>query len=133
MRSQGASVTVSSVAYITVGQENCTRIELYYTDRGEGQPVVLVHGYPFDGRAWEQQRRALLAAGHRVVTYDRRGFGRSSPPGGGYDFETLTADLAILLAVLRLEEVVLVGHGMGTGEVTQYVGSRGSDRVDRCI
>ena len=114
---------------ITVGTENSTPIELYYEDHGEGQPVVLIHGYPLDGHSWEKQSRALLDAGYRVITYDRRGFGQSSQPTTGYDFDTFAADLKTLLDTLDLTDVVLVGFSMGTGEVGRYLGAYGSERV----
>ncbi|MRX44056.1 alpha/beta fold hydrolase [Agromyces kandeliae] len=115
--------------YITVGTENSAPIELYYEDHGEGRPVVLIHGYPLDGASWEKQARALLGAGYRVVTYDRRGFGRSSKPAIGYDYDTFAADLKTLLDSLELTEVTLVGFSMGTGEVGRYLGAHGSDRI----
>ena len=120
------------MGYITVGQENSTPIELYYEDHGSGQPVVLIHGYPLDGHSWERQVPALLEAGHRVITYDRRGFGRSSQPTKGYDYDTFAADLKALLDHLALgEDVVLVGFSMGTGEVTRYLGKYGSSGVSK--
>src|SRR3954453_2302247 len=114
---------------ITVGQENSAPIDLYYEDQGSGRPVVLIHGWPFDGRSWEPQLHPLLAAGHRVVNYDRRGFGRSSAPSTGYDFDTLAADLDRLLPELDLREVALVGFSLGTGELARYVGRYGTDRL----
>ena len=114
---------------ITVGHENGTPIELYYEDQGAGQPVVLIHGYPLNGHSWERQTRELLAAGYRVVTYDRRGFGRSSKVGSGYDYDTFAADLNALLETLDLREVVLVGFSMGTGELARYVSRFGHERV----
>ena len=111
---------------VTVGRENTTDIEIYYEDHGAGQPVVLIHGYPLSGRAWDKQVPALLAAGYRVITYDRRGFGQSSQPTTGYDYDTFTADLHILLEHLDLRDAALVGHSMGTGEVTRYLASYGS-------
>jgi non-heme chloroperoxidase len=117
------------VPYITVGEENSGPIELYYEDHGAGAPVVLIHGYPLSSRAWDKQVPVLLEAGHRVITYDRRGFGRSSQPAAGYDYDTFAADLNILLGQLDLTEVSLVGHSMGTGEVTRYLGAYGSARV----
>ena len=117
------------MGYITVGQENTTPIELYYEDHGSGQPVVLIHGYPLDGRSWEKQERALLDAGHRVISYDRRGFGRSSQPTVGCDYDTFAHDLDVVLDVLDLEGVVLVGFSMGTGELGRYVGTYGTGRV----
>ncbi len=118
---------------ITVGQENSSEIEIYYEDHGAGQPVVLIHGYPLSGRAWDKQVPALLEAGYRVITYDRRGFGQSSQPAAGYDYDTFAADLAALLDHLDLHDAVLVGHSMGTGEVTRYLGTRGSARVAKGV
>jgi pimeloyl-ACP methyl ester carboxylesterase len=115
--------------FVTVGNENSTSIDLYYEDHGEGQPVVLIHGYPLDGHSWEKQSAALLQAGYRVITYDRRGFGRSSQPTTGYDYDTFAADLKTLLDTLDLNDVVLVGFSMGTGEVGRYLGTYGSARV----
>ncbi|WP_406108016.1 alpha/beta fold hydrolase [Micromonospora globbae] len=115
--------------YITVGEENSTAIELYYEDHGTGQPVVLIHGFPLDGHSWEKQSAALLQAGYRVVTYDRRGFGRSSQPAVGYDYDTFAADLNVLMEKLDLTDAVLVGFSMGTGEVARYVSRHGSARV----
>ncbi len=115
--------------YITVGTENSTTIDLYYEDHGTGQPVVLIHGYPLDGHSWEKQSAALLDAGYRVITYDRRGFGRSSQPATGYDYDTFAADLKTVLDTLDLRDVVLVGFSMGTGEVGRYLGTYGSERV----
>jgi non-heme chloroperoxidase len=121
------------VPYITVGEENSGPIELYYEDHGAGPPVVLIHGYPLSGRAWDKQVPVLLEAGHRVITYDRRGFGRSSQPAVGYDYDTFAADLHTLLGQLDLTEVSLVGHSMGTGEVTRYLGAYGSARIARGV
>ena len=115
----------------TVGSENGAPIEIHYEDHGAGDPVVLIHGYPLDGNSWERQERDLLANGYRVISYDRRGFGRSSQPTVGYDYDTFAADLDALLEHLDLDGVVLVGFSMGTGEVTRYLGSYGSERVRR--
>jgi non-heme chloroperoxidase len=114
---------------VTVGKENSTSIDLYYEDHGTGSPVVLIHGYPLSGRAWDKQVPVLAEAGYRVITYDRRGFGRSSKPSVGYDYDTFAADLNALLEHLDLNDIVLVGFSMGTGEVTRYLGSYGSARV----
>ncbi|GAA1839617.1 alpha/beta fold hydrolase [Agromyces salentinus] len=114
---------------ITVGTENTTPIELFYEDHGSGQPVVLIHGYPLNGRSWEKQSAALLSAGYRVITYDRRGFGLSSQPTTGYDYDTFAADLNVILETLDLRDVVLVGFSMGTGEVGRYLSTYGSERV----
>ncbi|MBO0807801.1 MAG: alpha/beta hydrolase [Actinobacteria bacterium] len=119
--------------YVTVGRENSGAIDLYYEDHGAGPPVVLIHGYPLSGRAWDKQVPELLAAGYRVITYDRRGFGRSSQPAVGYDYDTFAADLKALLDALDLREAVLVGHSMGTGEVTRYLGAYGSERVRKGV
>jgi non-heme chloroperoxidase len=117
--------------FVTVGRENSGDIDLYYEDHGEGQPVVLIHGFPLNGASWEKQIPALLEAGHRVITYDRRGFGKSSQPTVGYDYDTFTADLNTLMETLDLRDTVLVGFSMGTGEVTHYLGAYGSERVDK--
>lgn len=106
-------------------------VELYYEDHGTGQPVVLIHGYPLDGHSWEKQTVALLDAGYRVVTYDRRGFGRSTKATQGYDYDTFAADLDAVLTTLDLHDAVLVGFSMGTGEVGRYLGTRGTERVAR--
>ncbi len=118
---------------VTVGQENSADIEIYYEDHGAGQPVVLIHGYPLSGRAWDKQVPALLDAGYRVITYDRREFGQSSQPTAGYDYDTFAADLSALLEHLDLRDAVLVGHSMGTGEVTRYLGRYGSARVAKGV
>jgi non-heme chloroperoxidase len=115
--------------YVKVGQENTGSTDLYYEDHGAGRPVVLIHGYPLSGRAWEKQLPVLLEDGHRVITYDRRGFGKSSQPTTGYDYDTFASDLHTLLETLDLRDVTLVGHSMGTGEVTRYLGKFGSGRV----
>ena len=121
------------MARITVGTENDTDIEIYYEDHGSGQPVVLIHGYPLNSDSWERQERVLLSAGYRVVRYDRRGFGRSSRPTTGYDYDTFAADLNALIEELELEDAVLVGFSMGTGEVTRYLGTYGSPRVSKGV
>jgi pimeloyl-ACP methyl ester carboxylesterase len=118
---------------LTVGQENSADIEIHYEDHGAGQPVVLIHGYPLSGRAWDKQVPALLKAGYRVITYDRRGFGQSGQPAAGYDYDTFAADLSTLLEHLDLREAVLVGHSMGTGEVTRYLSAYGSARVAKGV
>src|SRR5437867_10698969 len=118
---------------ITVGKEHATPIELYYGDHGAGTPVVLIHGWPLSGASWEKQTAALLAAGHRVITYDRRGFGRSSKTGTGYHYDTFAADLDKLLKKLNLKKVALVGFSMGSGEVTRYIGKYGSARVRKAV
>jgi non-heme chloroperoxidase len=120
-------------SYIRVGQENSTPIEVYYEDHGSGSPVLLVHGWPLSGASWEKQTAALLAAGHRVVTYDRRGFGRSSKPAVGYNYDTFAADLDTVLSTLKLTDVSLVGFSMGTGEVTRYIGKHDTKRVRKAV
>ncbi len=117
------------MGFINVGVENSTPIEIYYEDQGTGQPVVLIHGYPLNGHSWERQTRELLAAGYRVITYDRRGFGQSSKVGSGYDYDTFAADLDAVLGSLDLRDVVLVGFSMGTGELARYVSRYGPERV----
>ncbi|WP_091325082.1 alpha/beta fold hydrolase [Arthrobacter sp. cf158] len=121
------------MAYITVGNENSTEIELYYEDHGTGQAVVLIHGYPLDGSSWEKQTAALLDAGYRVITYDRRGFGKSSQPTQGYDYDTFAADLKTVLDTLDVNDAVLVGFSMGTGEVARYISTYGSARVAKAV
>ena len=121
------------MSYIKVGQENSQPIEIYYEDHGSGSPVVLIHGWPLNGDAWEKQTAALLAAGHRVITYDRRGFGRSSKPAVGYNYDTFAADLNALLTALNLTGVSLVGHSMGTGEITRYIGRYGTKRLRKAV
>ncbi|KHL16066.1 non-heme chloroperoxidase [Mumia flava] len=119
---------------VIVGQENSTDIEIHYEDHGTGHPVVLVHGYPLSGASWERQERALLAEGFRCITYDRRGFGASSQPTTGYDYDTFAADLKAVLDHLALDEdATLVGFSMGTGEVTRYLGTYGSEGIDRAV
>jgi len=119
--------------YISVGEENSGKINLYYEDHGKGKPVILIHGWPLSAASWEKQVPALLAAGHRVVTYDRRGFGRSSQPTSGYDYDTLSEDLNALMTKLNLRDATLVGFSMGGGEVARYLGSHGSERVSRAV
>jgi non-heme chloroperoxidase len=118
---------------ITVGTENSGSIDLYYEDHGSGTPVILIHGYPLSGRAWDKQVPVLLAAGHRVITYDRRGSGASSQPVTGYDWDTFAADLDTLINTLGLDHVTLIGHSMGTGEVTRYLSRYGSAKIDRAV
>ena len=118
---------------IAVGQENSLPIELHYEDHGTGNPVVLIHGWPLDGHSWEKQEAALLAAGHRVITYDRRGFGRSSQPSIGYDYDTFAQDLNTLITQLNLHDVALIGFSMGTGEVARYLGRYGAQRVRKAV
>ena len=116
-----------------VGAENGLPIELHYTDHGDGQPVVLIHGWPLSGRSWEAQVPALIEAGYRVITYDRRGFGQSSQPWHGYEYDTFAADLAALLDHLDLRDAVLIGFSMGGGEVVRYLGRYGADRVSKVV
>jgi non-heme chloroperoxidase len=115
--------------FVTVGDENGSDIRIHFNDHGSGQPIVLIHGYPLDGNSWERQERVLLEAGYRCISYDRRGFGLSSQPTTGYDYDTFAADLNALLDHLGLDDVVLAGFSMGTGEVTRYLGTYGSGRV----
>lgn len=117
------------MARITVGTDNSTDVSLYYTDQGSGSPVVLIHGFPLNGESWGKQQAALLEAGYRVIAYDRRGFGDSSKPGSGYDYDTFAADLHALIQQLDLRDAALVGFSMGTGEIARYLGTYGSGRV----
>jgi non-heme chloroperoxidase len=119
--------------YMNIGEENSGTIELYYEDHGTGQPVVLIHGWPLSGRSWEKQVSALLEAGCRVITYDRRGFGDSSKPTFGYDYDTFAADLHRLVTTLDLRDAALVGFSMGGGEVARYLGTYGSERVRKAV
>ncbi|MFD0277402.1 alpha/beta fold hydrolase [Kitasatospora sp. NPDC127111] len=119
--------------FVTVGHENSEPVRLYYEDHGTGRPVVLIHGWPLNGASWEKQATALLDAGHRVITYDRRGFGRSDRPYAGYDYDTFAADLHRLLDHLGLTEVSLVGFSMGSGEVARYLGRYGSARIAEAV
>ncbi len=119
--------------YVNVGKENSGSIELHYEDHGSGRPVVLIHGFPLSGAAWEKQLPVLLKAGYRVITYDRRGFGKSSQPTVGYDYDTFAADLNTLMTQLDLRDATLVGHSMGTGEVTRYLSTYGADRVKQAV
>jgi non-heme chloroperoxidase len=121
------------MGYVTVGTENSTDIELYYEDHGSGQPVVLIHGYPLDGSSWEKQTAVLLEAGKRVITYDRRGFGKSDRPTSGHDYDTYAADLSALVSALDLQDAVLVGFSMGSGEVTSYISKYGTHRVSKAV
>ena len=118
---------------ITVGQENSGNIDLYYEDHGSGKPVVLIHGWPLSGRSWEKQEPALLEAGYRVITYDRRGFGDSSKPTFGYDYDTFAKDLHGIMTELDLRDATLVGFSMGGGEVARYLGTYGSERVSKAV
>ncbi|HTT60214.1 MAG TPA: alpha/beta hydrolase [Bryobacteraceae bacterium] len=119
--------------YVTVGQENTGDIDLYYEDHGAGKPVVLIHGYPLSGASWEKQTAALLAAGYRVITYDRRGFGKSSQPTTGYNYDTFAADLQQLVTQLKLQDFSLAGFSMGGGEVARYLGKYGSTGVSKAV
>ena len=119
--------------YVTVGTENSAAIEIYYEDHGSGQPVVLIHGYPLDSSSWEKQTAVLLEAGKRVITYDRRGFGKSDRPTSGHDYDTYAADLSGLVSALDLRNAVLVGFSMGTGEVVRYISRYGSHRLAKAV
>ncbi len=121
------------MAQLKVGTENGSPIELYYEDHGSGRPVVLIHGWPLSGRSWEAQVPALIQAGYRVVTYDRRGFGSSSQPWSGYDYDTFAADLEALLVHLNLRDATLVGFSMGGGEVVRHIARYGTARVTRAV
>jgi pimeloyl-ACP methyl ester carboxylesterase len=116
---------------VTVGKENSSNIDLYYEDHGSGRPVLLIHGYPLSGASWEKQVPVLPNAGHRVITYDRRGFGKSSQPTSGYNYNTFAEDLHKLITHLELREFALVGFSMGGGEVARYLGKYGSKDVSK--
>src|SRR5262249_27598052 len=124
-------VSVPRMSYVTVGKENSTDLHLYYEDHGKGDAVILIHGYPLNGASWEKQTAALLAAGKRVITYDRRGFGKSSQPTTGYDYDTFAADLHALVGHLKLESFSLAGFSMGGGEVARYIGKYGTKQVKK--
>jgi non-heme chloroperoxidase len=119
--------------YINVGKENSGNIDLYYEDHGSGKPVVLIHGYPLSGASWEKQTAVLLAAGHRVITYDRRGFGKSSQPTTGYNYDTFAEDLRKIVSQLELRDFALAGFSMGGGEVARYFGKYGSQGVSKAV
>src|SRR5438045_625417 len=119
--------------FITVGKENSGNIDLYYEDHGSGKPVVLIHGYPLSGASWEKQMPVLLNAGYRVITYDRRGFGKSSQPTAGYNYDTFAADLREVITHLKLQDVTLVGFSMGGGEIARYFGKYGSKGVSKAV
>lgn len=119
--------------YVTVGKENSSSIDLYYEDHGSGQPVVLIHGYPLSGASWEKQMPVLLNARYRVITYDRRGFGKSSQPTEGYNYDTFAADLQELITQLELDEFILVGFSMGGGEIARYFGKYGPKGVSKAV
>ena len=119
--------------YVTVGKENSGDIELYYEDHGSGRPIVLIHGYPLSGTSWEKQLPVLLNAGYRVITYDRRGFGKSSQPTTGYDYDTFAEDLHQVIGHLKLHDFALMGFSMGGGEVARYIGKYGSKGVNKAV
>ena len=119
--------------FVTVGKDNSSNIDLYYEDHGSGQPVVLIHGYPLSGASWEKQLPVLLNAGQRVITYDRRGFGKSSQPTTGYNYDTFAEDLRKLVTHLELRDFALVGFSMGGGEVARYLGKHGSKGVSKAV
>jgi non-heme chloroperoxidase len=119
--------------YLTVGKENSGNVDLYYEDHGSGSPIVLIHGYPLNGASWEKQVPMLLASGHRVITYDRRGFGKSSQPASGYNYDTFAEDLRQLVTHLNLNGFSLVGFSMGGGEVARYLGKYGSKGVGKAV
>ena len=121
------------MSYVDVGKENSTSIHLYYEDHGSGQPVVLIHGYPLSSASWEKQIPVLLDAGYRVIAYDRRGFGKSSQPTTGYNYDTFAEDLLKLVGHLKLKQFALVGFSMGGGEVARYIGKYGSKDVSKAV
>jgi peroxiredoxin len=121
------------VAFVTVATENSADVDLFYTDQGDGQPVVLIHGFPLNGESWGKQQKALLDAGYRVIAYDRRGFGASTKTAAGHDYDTYAADLHALIDTLELTDVVLAGFSMGTGEIARYLSRYGSGRIAKAI
>jgi pimeloyl-ACP methyl ester carboxylesterase len=121
------------MSYVTVGEENSTELKLYYEDHGSGDPVILIHGYPLSGSSWEKQIPSLLKAGKRVITYDRRGFGKSSQPTVGYNYDTFAQDLDRLVHALKIDKFSLVGFSMGGGEVVRYIGKYGSSKVKKAV
>ena len=121
------------MSYVDIGKENSTSIHLYYEDHGSGQPVVLIHGYPLSSASWEKQIPVLLDAGFRVIAYDRRGFGKSSQPTSGYNYDTFAEDLHHLITHLKLKDFVLVGFSMGGGEVARYIGRHGSKHISKAV
>ena len=127
---EARSITIS---FVTVGKENTTSSDLYYEDHGAGKPVILIHGYPLSGASWESQTAALLDAGRRVITYDRRVFGKSSQLATGYDYDTFAADLDALVSHLELRDFALVGSSMGGGEVARYLGKYRAERVRAAV
>ncbi|RZU42062.1 alpha/beta fold hydrolase [Edaphobacter modestus] len=118
--------------FLTVGRD-AGNIDLYYEDHGVGKPVVLIHGFPLSGRSWEKQIGPLVDSGHRVIVYDRRGFGRSSQTISGYNYDVFSEDLHKLVKHLDLKRPSLVGYSMGTGEVARYISRYGSINVDRAV
>lgn len=121
------------MGYVKVGTENSADIELYYEDHGSGKPVILIHGYPLNGASWEKQTAALLKAGYRVITYDRRGFGKSSQPTTGYNYDTFADDLRAVITTLKLQDVAIAGFSMGGGEVARYIGKFGSAGIRKAV
>ena len=118
---------------VNVGMENSGNVDLYYEDHGTGKPIVLIHGYPLSGASWEKQLPVLLSAGYRVITYDRRGFGQSSKPTSGYNYDTFAEDLQKLVTQLGLHDFALVGFSMGGGEVARYMRRYGSKDVSKAV
>ena len=118
---------------ITVGSENGSPVELHYEVQGRGKPVLLIHGWPLNSRSWEKQIEPLVESGHQAITYDRRGFGRSTPSWDGHDYDTIAADLDALLTHLDLAGVTLVGFSAGGGAVARYIGTHGTGRVARAV
>lgn len=119
--------------YVNVAQQDEQSVDLYYEVQGTGKPVVLIHGWPLSGRAWEAQLPALVEAGYQVIAYDRRGFGQSSKPWNGYDYDTLAQDLKALMDELDLTDATIVGFSMGGGEVARYLGTFGSERISKAV
>src|SRR5947199_9771444 len=118
---------------VNVGMENSGNVDLYYEDHGTGNPIVLIHCYPLSGASWEKQLPVLLSAGYRVITYDRRGFGQSSKPTSGYNYDTFAEDLQKLVTQLGLHDFALVGFSMGGGEVARYMGRYGAKDISNAV
>jgi non-heme chloroperoxidase len=121
------------MSFVTAGHENSQEIRIYYEDHGSGPPLLLIHGYPFSGRAWEREEARFLDEGYRVITYDRRGFGHSDRPAAGYDYDTFASDLNVLVTELGIVDVTLVGHSMGTGEIARYLSAYGADKIRAAV
>lgn len=115
----------------TKNEEKGNKIKLFYEDYGEGQPVILIHGWPLSHRMWEYQVEKIVDAGFRCISYDRRGFGDSDKPWDGYDYDTLASDLNDVITALGLSDTIIVGFSMGGGEVARFIGKYGTANVSK--